>query len=92
MEFAFDSRKNNVLISKRGVSFPMVMEAIAEKGILADFAHPKVEKYPNQRILVVELNGYAYCVPYVVEGDTWYLKTVYPSRRFKHLLEGQGDG
>ena len=92
MEFAFDSRKNKVLMSKRGVSFPMVIEAIAEKGILADFAHPNTVKYPKQRILVVELEGYAYCVPYVVEGNTWYLKTVYPSRRFKYLLEGQGDG
>ena len=70
----------------------MVIEAIAEKGILLDFTHPNTEKYPNQRILVVEIEGYAYCVPYVVEGDTWYLKTIYPSRRFKYLLEGKSDG
>lgn len=92
MEFDFDSRKNEVLRSKRGVTFPMVIEAIAEKGILLDFTHPNTEKYPNQRILVVEIEGYAYCVPYVVEGDTWYLKTIYPSRRFKYLLEGKSDG
>ena len=92
MEFDFDSRKNEVLRSKRGVTFPMVIEAIAEKGILLDFTNPNTEKYPNQRILVVEIEGYAYCVPYVVEGNTWYLKTIYPSRRFKYLLEGKSDG
>jgi len=88
VEFAFDPRKNDLLLQKRGVSFPMVIEAIAEKGILLNFEHPKQTTYPNQRVLVVELKGYAYCVPYVVQGETWFLKTIYPSRRFKHLLEG----
>ena len=92
MEFAFDSTKNEVLRTKRGVTFPMVIEAIAEKGILLDFAHPNQEKYPNQRVLVVEMEGYAYCVPFEVEGDTWRLKTIYPSRRFKYLMEGKADG
>ena len=91
MEFAFDSRKNEVLMAKRGVTFPMVIEAIAERGILADFANPNQDKYPAQRVLVVELEGYAYCVPYVIEGATWHLKTIYPSRRFKHLLKGESN-
>jgi len=70
MEFAFDARNNEILRSKRGVTFPMVMEAIAEKGILLDFQDPNREKCPNQRVLIVEIEGYAYCVPYVTEGDT----------------------
>ena len=92
MEFAFDSKKNEVLRSKRGVTFPMVIEAIAEKGILLDLANANQTKYPNRRVLVVEMEGYAYCVPYAVEGDTWILKTIYPSRRFKYLLEGKSNG
>jgi uncharacterized DUF497 family protein len=92
MEFAFDSSKNDLLRRKRGVTFPMVIEAIAEKGILLNFDHPNQQKYPNQKVLVVELGGYAYCVPYVIQGDTWFLKTIYPSRRFKYLIQGDGDG
>ena len=92
MEFAFDSSKNDLLRRKRGVTFPMVIEAIAEKGILLNFDHPNPQKYPNQKVLVVELGGYAYCVPYVIQGDTWFLKTIYPSRRFKYLIQGEGDG
>jgi uncharacterized DUF497 family protein len=92
MEFAFDSKKNEVLRSKRGVTFPMVIEAIAGKGILLDLANANQTKYPNRRVLVVEMEGYAYCVPYAVEGDTWILKTIYPSRRFKYLLEGKSNG
>jgi uncharacterized DUF497 family protein len=92
MEFAFDRKKNDLLRKKRGVTFPMVIEAISEKGILLNFDHPNQKIYPSQRVLVVELDGYAYCVPYVVDGDTWFLKTIYPSRNFKYLLEGDADG
>lgn len=92
MEFAFDPEKNDLLRMKRGVTFPMIIEAISEKGILLNFSHPNQERYPRQKVLVVELDGYAYCVPYVVDGDTWFLKTIYPSRNFKYLLEGDADG
>ena len=91
MRFAFDEEKNDRLFRHRGVTFGMVIETIAEKGVLLNFDHPNQQKYPGQRVLVVNLNGYAYCVPYVIEGDTWFLKTIYPSRRFKYLLGGGTD-
>jgi hypothetical protein len=70
----------------------MVIASIADHGILLDFDHPNQQKYPKQRVLVVDIDGYAYCVPYVVNGPTWFLKTIYPSRRFKHLLKGEQHG
>jgi hypothetical protein len=70
----------------------MVIESIAEKGILLNFDHPNHQKYPNQKVLVVDLDGYAYCVPYVIDGTTWFLKTIYPSGRFKYLVEGGANG
>jgi hypothetical protein len=92
MEFAFDSKKNDLLRRERGVTFPLIIEAIAEKGILLNFDHPNQTKYPGQKVLVVELEGYAYCVPYVTDGNAWFLKTIYPSRQFKYLLEGEANG
>ena len=89
MTFDFDNEKNEVLYRKRGVTFQMVIASIADKGILLDFDHPNQQKYPKQKILVVEIGGYTYCVPYIVKGSTWFLKTIYPSRRFKYLLEGE---
>ena len=89
MTFDFDNEKNEVLYRKRGVTFHMVIAAIADNGILLDFDHPNQQKYPKQKVLVVEIEGYTYCVPYVVKGSTWFLKTIYPSRRFKYLLEGE---
>jgi uncharacterized DUF497 family protein len=87
--FDFDNGKNELLYRKRGVTFQMVISSIADHGVLADFAHPNQQKYPKQKVMVVEIDGYTYCVPYVVTGFTWFLKTIYPSRRFKHLLKGQ---
>ena len=63
MEFDFSQEKNDLLFKKRGVTFYNVIEAIAERGILLNFDHPNQQKYPEQKILVVNLDGYAYCVP-----------------------------
>lgn len=92
MKFNFNQEKNLQLLEKRGITFYSVIESIAEKGVLLNFDHPDNDKYPNQKILVVNLNDYAYCVPYVIEEDgTWFLKTVYPSRKFKYLITGGND-
>lgn len=42
--------------------------------------------------MVVDIKHCAYCVPYVVRGETWFLKTVYPSRKFKYLITGGEHG
>jgi len=91
VKFDFSHEKNEILFKKRGVTFYEVIEAIAENGILLNFNHPNKEKYSNQKVLVVNIDNYAYCVPYVVDGDTWFLKTIYPSRKFKYLIEGGKD-
>lgn len=41
---------------------------------------PSTGLYANLRLLVVANDGYAYYVPYVVDGNTWFLKTVEPDR------------
>jgi hypothetical protein len=89
VDFDFDERKDELLIESRGVSFLDAITAIEEHGVLLDFAHPNTAKYPNQHILVVNISGYAYCVPYERTGEALFLKTVYPSRKFKYLIEGE---
>ena len=37
--------------------------------------------HPNQRILIVNCDSYAYLVPYVEDEDCYVLKTVIPSRK-----------
>jgi len=69
MEFDYNKDKNRLLFDERGVTFQDAIHSIAEKGVLADFPHPNTERYPNQRILVVEINEYTYCVPYVIDSE-----------------------
>jgi hypothetical protein len=55
--------------------------AIESGGLLDELKHPNKEKYPNQLVFVVGLDGYAYLVPYVEETEYYFLKTVIPSRK-----------
>jgi uncharacterized DUF497 family protein len=80
-DIRWDRLKNEKLKSERDISFEAVLVAIIQGNTLDDSIHPNQEKYPNQRLLVVKINEYAYLVPYV-EGDTEiFLKTIIPSRK-----------
>lgn len=91
MEFTFSKEKNEILIKNRGISFDDVIEAISKKGVLLDIKHPNQEKFPKQSMFVVDIEDYAYCVPYVQKGDKIFLKTIYPNRKFKQLIAGGKD-
>lgn len=77
----WSDEKNDLLRRERGVGFEEIVVAIEAGGLLDVVAHPRPEIYPRQRIMVVELAGYAYLVPFVEELDHYFLKTVIPSRK-----------
>jgi len=87
MQFDFSEDKNELLFDQRGITFQEIIGAIAENGILLNIKHPNETKYPLQWMMVVNLNNYTYCVPYVIKGETWFLKTIYPNRKFLYLLD-----
>ena len=65
---------------RNSVGFEECVIALEDDKVLDDLPHPTRE---NQRILVLEINGYAHAVPYVEEKDgTLFLKTVFPSRKY----------
>jgi hypothetical protein len=70
------SLKENEVRDK--VEFEECVVALEENRVLADLPHPT---RPNQRIFVLEINGYAHVVPYVEEENGVFLKTVFPRRR-----------
>ena len=92
MEFRFDEEKNRRLVRTRGVSFRDVIDAVTTGSLLEVFDNPNQQDYSGQLIMVVSIGGYPYCVPVDVRGDVYYLRTVYPCRKFKHLIEGDSDG
>lgn len=79
--FRWDHDKNEALKIDRGISFEEMVLAIEADGLLDELRHPNLEKYPNQSIFVIALDGYVYLVPYVEEPGHYFLKTVIPSRK-----------
>jgi uncharacterized DUF497 family protein len=79
--FRWNPRKNEALLTERGLSFEAVVVAVEAGGLLDVLSHPNPTKYPRQRILVVEMNGYVHLVPFVEEKEHFFLKTIIPSRK-----------
>ena len=77
----WNSTKNQQLITERGVSFEDVVFCIQHGLLLDDVEHPNSDRYPGQRIFVVNIDDYVYVVPYVENRKEIFLKTVIPSRR-----------
>jgi uncharacterized DUF497 family protein len=77
----WNPEKNTFLQRERSVSFEDVVYHMMAGGILDTFEHPNQERYPRQQIHVVEIEGYAYLVPFVESEDEVFLKTIIPSRK-----------
>jgi hypothetical protein len=73
--------KNTELKARHGFGFERVLVALADGALLDERAHPNTEKYRHQRQLVVEIDGYAWVVPFVHDGERLFLKALFPSRR-----------
>ena len=83
MSFFWDEEKNNSLKKERSISFERIVVAIEEGHLIDVLEHPNKERYGNQIILIVEVDGYAICVPCLPEQDgNYFLKTLYPSRKY----------
>ena len=81
MEFSWDPDKNALLQRTRGLGFEGIVTAIMTGGLLANMPHPHQERYPQQRVLIVAINNYAYVVPCIVTGEVVELITLFPSRK-----------
>ncbi|MDY6950645.1 MAG: DUF4258 domain-containing protein [Thermodesulfobacteriota bacterium] len=83
--FNWSPEKNERLKRERGVSFEQVVFCIEGGRLLDVLEHPQPGRYKNQKLYVVDIDNYAYIVPFVDEGDERFLKTVFPSRKYTRL-------
>ena len=79
--YAWDLEKNEWLMQERNISFERVVFLIEKNGLLDIIRHPNIEKYPDQRMFIVEIDEYAYLVPFVESEEHIFLKTIIPSRK-----------
>lgn len=86
--YVWDPAKNAKLKKERGVSFEDVVFHIGAGDEVDLFDHPDQERYPNQKISVLMIEGYAYLVPYVESDSEIFLKTIIPSRKATRKYAG----
>jgi uncharacterized DUF497 family protein len=77
----WNTEKSLNLKTSRGICFEDIVFYIENGDILDDYQHPNQKKYPEQRIMVIGINNYAYLVPYVEDEEELFLKTIIPSRK-----------
>ena len=80
-DYAFDPQKNAWLIRERGISFEHIIALIESSKLVRVLEHPNAERYPNQLLYEVDVDGYVHIVPVVRDSRTLFLKTIYPSRK-----------
>ena len=80
--FDWSDTKSRRLKKTRGVSF----EEIIQARVVDVIHHPSRE---NQHLIIFERRGYCWAVPCVEKDDGWFLKTLYPSRKFTKIYLGR---
>ena len=80
-QFRWNHQKNTELKSNREISFEQIVLAIEGDGLLDTVRHQNLDKYPNQYVFVVAFEDYVYLVPFVEEAESYFLKTIIPSRK-----------
>lgn len=81
----WSEEKNIVIKQAREIGFEDVEDALEQGGLLKIIDNPNQAKYKHQQLMIVNIDNYAYVVPFVEEQDTLFLKTIFPSRKYTKL-------
>jgi uncharacterized DUF497 family protein len=81
-ELRWDLKKNERLKRIRGVSF----EDLVNTKLISILEHPTRR---NQKIMLFEFKKYIWAVPFVEEEDYYFLKTLFPSRKYTKQIKGE---
>jgi len=90
--YAWNAEKNGILKKERNISFEDVVLNIQLGNEVDIYDHPNQKCYPDQKISVVLIEGYAYLVPFVENVDEIFLKTIIPSRKATKQYAGGSNG
>jgi len=86
LTYEWNEDKNNLLKKKRQISFEDVLFSLKNEKLLDVIPSPTHE---NQECFVININDYIYIVPFVINEEIIFLKTIYPSRKHtKYYLKG----
>ena len=80
-EIRWNLLKNESLKKTRGVSF----DDLVNSKLIKILKNPSRD---NQQIMLFEFKEYIWVVPFVKEDTYYFLKTLFPSRKYTKLLKG----
>jgi len=91
MKYEWDPTKNEWLKKERAISFERVVFHLSQGNVWKIAAHPDQAHYPGQKIYFVIIKNYIYLVPYIIEKDCIFLKTIIPSRKATKLFKKEQE-
>jgi len=86
-KFEWNDKKNDWLKKHRHISFEEIEFSLKERGLIDNIRNPNRKKYPKKNIYIIEINKYAYIVPYVEDEDKIFFKTIIPSRKMTKIYK-----
>jgi hypothetical protein len=86
--FNWSHEKNELLKAERGISFDEIVLLIESEHILGIEENPA---RPNQKICILEIENYAFVVPFVENQNEIFLKTAFPSRKYTKRFGLKGE-
>lgn len=81
MKYEWSPAKNEWLKEQRNISFEQVIFHLSHGDVWKIADHPNQKDYPGQKIYFVVIEEYIYLVPYIIQEDLIFLKTIFPSRK-----------
>ena len=79
--YLYVSDHGRMMIENRKISFERIVSHIEKHGYLDLLNHPNTKKYPNQKMFILNIEDYAYLVPFIESEEALFLKTIIPSRK-----------
>ena len=90
MKYEWNPKKNEWLKQERNISFEQIIFHLSQGDVWKIADHPDQKNYPDQKLYFVIINDYIYMVPYIVDKEYIFLKTIIPSRKATKMYRKDG--
>ena len=84
----WNSEKNDILKRERGISFEEIAYLIESGQIIGIEVNPGRS---NQKMYILEIENYAFIVPFVENDKEIFLKIAFPSRKYTKQYSLKGE-
>lgn len=81
-EITWNKEKEELLLKSRNIDLNKVSMLIKEHKYLVGPV-PNQAEHPGQNMFIVKLDDYVVCAPFVINEDSIFIKTAFPSRMFQ---------